>query len=92
MVPPSCCPAGTAWRRSEPQPAHRQRPLHASAAQQCTQQAAGEGQPGDWRTHRLADRRWLHQAQALRGSGLMILLATDEGFEIRHSISWATVQ
>ena len=62
----------------------------SNRAKQGAHQTTGKGQPGDRGSHCLASRGGLEQAQALSGSGLMLLLATDEGFEIRHSISWAT--
>lgn len=74
-------------RSSERQPAHGRRPLEAEGSEQGAEQCTTEGQQSDRRPDGLAHRGGLHQAQALSGSGVMILLTTDKGFEIRHSIS-----
>jgi len=74
-------------RSSERQPAHGRRPLEAEGSQEGAEQSTTEGQQSDRRPNGLAHRGGLHQAQALSGSGALILLTTDEGFEIRHSIS-----
>jgi len=63
----------------------------AKGAEQSAEQAAGKGQHAKGSSQRLALRSGLDQAQALKGRVALILLTADEGFEIRHSISLATV-
>ena len=64
--------------------------MDTEAANQRSEQRTSKGEQGQWSSDGLACGRGLEQGQALIGSGSLILLTTDKGFEIRHSISWAT--
>jgi hypothetical protein len=78
------------WASSEGQPTLGLGPLNSNAADQGPQQCAGKGKHGKGSPDGLTGGRGFNQRQALIGSGALILLSADEGFEIRHSISWAT--
>ena len=75
---------------SELQPTLGLGPLDTKAADQRSEQRTSKSEQGKWSSDGLAGGRGLDQGQALIGSGSLILLTTDKGFEIRHSISWAT--
>ena len=75
---------------SEREPAHRTGQLEAKGAKQRAKEGTGKSKPAERGPHGLGGRVGFHQTQALSGSGLGVLLTTDKGFEIRHSISWAT--
>jgi|GEM_PF-3187647 len=78
------------WLSSEAQPTLGLGPLHTNTADQGAQQCTGKGEHGKRGADGLTGGCGFNQRQALIGSGALILLTADEGFEIRHSISWAT--